>query len=291
MKRMMLLPLIAAVVMPVITGCGVSQGKIDECDAKLKQLEAQGVPDSVLSDVKIYLQQAKDGMMRHDDGFANTGYDSTRICLKKAEAFYKSESDRMSTDLTNLMASLKSQAAQLKGLHRTPVDSAIAVADSLIKAGKSFDAEPKAKLIQKLIDTMKVCETRADTIAPKVPGVWKSTEKAVSVECKQVNAVTTKIFNLKSDGTAMLIETKKGQSTKNLKEDWEFDSWGKWGIRGDTIFLSITRFAAKKQDFTPYHEDTKKWVLDRKPTFDSTITDHSQDRNVTWSDLLLDFKK
>ena len=291
MKRMMLLPLLAAIVIPVITGCGVSQSKVDECDVKLKQLQAQGVPDSVLSDAKIYIQQAKDGIMRHDDVFARVGYDSARIFLKKAETFYKTETDRMGTDLTSLVNSLKSQSAQLKGLHKVPVDSAIAVVDSLIKIGKPFDAEPKAKTVQKLIDTMKVCMTKADTIAPKVPGSWKSVEKATSVECKAVNAVTTKIFNLKPDGTAMLVESKKGQTTKNLKEDWEFDSWGKWGLRGDTIFLSITRFQAKKQDFTTFHEDSKKWVLDKKPTFDSTIADHSQDRNVVWSDLLLDFKK
>ena len=290
MRHMLLAALIALATVPFLSGCGVSQKQIDDAELRIKTLSEKGLPDSVLSDARIYLQQAKDGMMRHNDQFANIGRDSI-IFIKKAEAIYAAESERQKTEVTALLSGLKSQAGSLSGLHKIAADSAIAVADSFVQIGWLFQAEGKAKEAQIVLDTLKQMQVRADELAPQVPGTWKCTNTYTSKEFKDVNAIENKIFTFSPDGKAMMVETKKGISAASLKEDWAFNSWGTWALRGDTILLSVSRFKIVKQDFWKRPAPGTPWKAEPGPTYDSTITDHSQDRFIVWSDLTLDFKK
>jgi hypothetical protein len=70
------------------------------------------------------------------------------------------------------------------------------------------------------------------------------------------------------------VESKEGQSGTYLKEDWEFQSSGTYDFKGDTIMLSITRFASVRQDFERIHmkDGNAVWVKEPQPRYDSTIT-------------------
>ena len=64
----------------------------------------------------------------------------------------------------------------------------------------------------------------------------------------EVKALEKKIFTFNKDGSAKFVESKKGQSSPALKEDWEFNSWGRWELIGDTVYLSVNRFKAVRQE-------------------------------------------
>ena len=291
MKRIIFASMAAAVALTALSGCGISEKDIRSAESRLAALEEKGVPDSLLSDAKIYIQQAKDGLMRHNNGFAREGRDSARICLGNAESFVKEEDARLKASVDGLMASLRSKSSQLSGLHKATADSSISVVDSLIGKSWYFQAEAKAQESVALLDTLAAMQVRAEELAPQVPGVWKCQNKYTSKEFKEVNAVENKIFTFSPDGKAHLVENKKGTSAPTLKEDWEFNSYGTWALRGDTIFLAISRFQIVRQNFWKKARPDDAWKAEPGPTYDSTFTDHSQDRFVVWGDLNLDFKK
>ncbi len=108
-----------------------------------------------------------------------------------------------------------------------------------------------------------------------------------------VNAVEDKIFHFFKDGRTKVVERKKGKSHQYMIEDWEFLSEGTYRITGDTIYCNITRFVAVRQNFKRLKKvnGQKVWVDSSIPTFDSLITDGSEDRFITLEELKRDFKK
>jgi hypothetical protein len=105
--------------------------------------------------------------------------------------------------------------------------------------------------------------------------------------------VETKVFTFSPDGKGSLIWSKKGKSSPFFKEDWEFQHYGSWDLEGDTIFLFVNKLSCVRQNFEEYHERDGKVVWEPKSnaTYDSTVTDGSQDRWITFADLKEDFKR
>ncbi|GAI48557.1 unnamed protein product, partial [marine sediment metagenome] len=128
-------------------------------------------------------------------------------------------------------------------------------------------------------------------LRPRIPGTWTCTQVTKHSEDRTVHAVEKKIFNFRKDGSIKLVEKKNGKSTPFFKEDWEFVSLGTYDIKGDTILLLINRFKAAKQNFQDFREKDgrKKWIKTSHPTYDSAITDGTQDRFITFHDLKTDF--
>jgi len=100
-----------------------------------------------------------------------------------------------------------------------------------------------------------------------------------------------KVFIFNKDGSAKLVESKKGQSSQVLKEDYEFNSYGTYDLLGDTIMIFIKRFASVKQNFENQVDKNGKkvWETQKQPTYDSTITDGSQDRWIPFTEMQADF--
>jgi hypothetical protein len=132
-------------------------------------------------------------------------------------------------------------------------------------------------------------------IMGNVPGEGVFTDTAKSEEYPIVDAVALTIFNFGDlESRSVYLEEKKtGYRTGFMHEDWEFRSWGTYGFRGDTIFFRIGRFAAVRQHFKRLHwiDGEEVWKDEPAPVFDSLITDGSQDRYLTYSDLIEGFKK
>jgi hypothetical protein len=170
-----------------------------------------------------------------------------------------------------------------------------AIVDSFSKIDWQLQANTKAQEIVAAIPQFNFDAERAKELKGRLPGEWTCVTKTKGDNNKDINAVEYKIFTLDKDGKAKFVERKSGQSGPYLKEDWEFVSNGTWDVNGDTLCLFINRFAAVRQMFEKLHlEDggkKKYWKKEPQPTYDSTITDGSQDRYITFSDLKDDFEQ
>ncbi|MCL2690475.1 MAG: hypothetical protein FWE57_11610, partial [Chitinispirillia bacterium] len=126
-----------------------------------------------------------------------------------------------------------------------------------------------------------------------IPGEWVTETRTRSEANRDINALERKVFTFHRDGRVNLVESKRGQSGEFLREDWEFRSWGTYDMKGDTVMLSIDRFAAVRQMFQRIHRVDGRmiWKDEPGPVYDSAITDGSQDRFIAWDDLKADFRQ
>jgi len=279
----------------LIAGCGggVDEKVLDDAQKRVDQLKAKGVPVEKVTEARVFLDEAKRNLEKKNNSAAKKAADSMKVYLAKAEAFYQQEVASLGPKIEAAKSTALKAKGELTSYQVRKIDSIVGVVDSFKKIDWLLQSNNKAQELVAMIPFLKEDEAKSARIKKLVPGEWVFTEKAKSVEHPQVNAVTTKIFRFGADGKIHLTEKKLGQSGPYLKEDWLFESWGTYGYKGDTVMLSISRFAAVRQMFKRIHKvDGKEiWKDEPGPTYDSTITDKSQDRYVTYDDLKLDFKK
>ncbi|HON09494.1 MAG TPA: hypothetical protein PLE24_01400 [Chitinispirillaceae bacterium] len=297
MKRWRAIRIISLTAITAIMSCGVSQNSLDQASKRIDELKTMGVPDSALSRAKVFLYQAKDAKQRGNSGIAKVAADSLRIHLAKAESMYKDNVNNLLPVIDSMRSVIKMHKANFSGITLKKLDSLMVPVDSLINIKWYLQAHHLLKEIVARLPQFKFDDDRAKELRPRIPGEWTCINETKSKENKAIHAIEKKVFTFRKDGTALLVENKKGQSGPFLKEDWEFRSWGKYDLIGDTIVLLIDRFAAVKQNFERLYveeENGKKktvWKKEPQPTYDSLITDGSQDRFITFTDLMEDFKK
>lgn len=278
----------------LIVGCGVSKRALEDAERRIEALKSKGVPDSSLSRAKVFYYQAKAAKERGDLGLARTSADSMRYLIARAEEDFEQESKRLKPVIDSLQSVVLEAKRDLDGLHKDVLDSIVAKADSFAALGWALQTENVLRQAVGRIPALKFQQERAAELRPRVPGVWKMTQRTTSEAHREVNAVETKEFTFEPDGDAKLVEEKHGQSGTHLKENWKFLSWGTYGLKGDTIFMKVDRFKAAQQDFMEKFVDENgrvEWKPKKEPTYDSTITDGSQDRFIAFEDLRRDFKK
>ncbi len=298
MKRWRVVSIISLTAITALMSCGVSQGNLDQAQKRIDELKTKGVPDSALSRAKVFLYQAKDAKQRGNSGIARFAADSLRIHMAQAEAIYNDNLNRLLPVIDSMRSVVKVNKASFSGLIVKKIDSLMVPIDSLVNIKWYLQAHNLLKEVVARIPQFKFDDDRARELRPRIPGEWICINETKSKEDKNVNAIEKKIFTFRNDGTTLLVENKKGQSGPFLKEDWEFKSWGKYDLIGDTIILFIDRFASVRQNFERlYVEDDGKgkkkkvWKKEPQPTYDSLITDGSQNRYITFMDLQEDFKK
>lgn len=275
----------------LIAGCGVSEKAIQDGQAKIDALKAQGVPDTLLSQSKLYLRMASDGILHKNSSESSKGMNQFKKEIANVEKSASSVISQMDSEIGAVRSQAESIKARLTGFQVFKLDSAMKVVDSLLGLNKKADAVVKVRKVQAMLPVLIEDEKKANEIKDKVYGTWTCTNVTKHSEDPTVNAVEKKIFILNRDGTAKFIEKKSGKSGPYLKEDYEYNSYGTFGFRGDTVYLSISRFVAVKQNFTRMTDVKKKvWTPDNHPSYDTTITDKSQDRFVAYQDLVADFQ-
>jgi len=276
----------------LIAGCGVSEKAIQDGQAKIDALKEKGVPDSLLSQSKLYLRMASDGILHKNSSESSKGMSEFKKEISNIEKSAPSIISQLDSEINSVRSQAESIKARLTGHQVFKLDSAMSIVDSLLGLNNKAEAVAKIRNIQKMLPVLIEDEKKANEIKDKVYGTWTCTNVTKHSEDRTVNAVEKKIFILKRDGTAKFIEKKSGKSGLYLKEDYEYDSYGTFGFRGDTIYLSINRFVAVKQNFTRMTDVKKKiWTPDNHPPYDTTITDKSQDRFIAYQDLISDFKR
>jgi hypothetical protein len=293
-KRLALLAVITSIAC-MIAACSVSDRTLANAEKRINALKSKGVPDSALSPCLVYLYQAREMRNLHNAAESRAGAKMLRIELAKAEALYRDQIANLKPTVEANIATINAARSKYDGLELKKIDSLTAVVDSFMRINWLLQANTKAMEIIKRLPQFDFDSDRAKEIRGRVPGEWVCANTTKSKENKAINAVEKKIFIFNKDGTAKLIENKKGQSGPYLREDWEFNSWGKWDVNGDTVRMFVDRFAAVRQNFQRmYLHDggkRKEWRNEPQPTYDSTITDGSQDRYVTFSDLQSDFEQ
>jgi hypothetical protein len=280
----------------VINGCGPSKASLDRAQQRITALKSKGIPDSLLSDAVKHLYQARDAMEReHNHPLARESADSMRILIARAEAMYEDNKVRLKPIIDSMETIAKQVRGGLNGLQKKKVDSCLAVVDSFLAIQFMLQAEKVSHDLVDMLPQLKFDEARAKEIQPRIPGTWTFIDDIKNKDDKNIKATEKKVFNFSSDGKVLYTENGKGQKSKTLKEDYEFSNVGTWGIAGDTIFINVSKFSAKRQNFEKGKMDpeTKKvtWTKDSTPGYDSTITDHSQDRYIIFSEMLVDFKQ
>ncbi len=277
-----------------LVGCGISDEKLDAANLRLDELLNKGLPDSLVSPAKVSLYAATESKKRGRSGEAKLDYTKGVAALDVAEAaLEKAVTEKKPKVLADYSSNKEDVKKNLRGLHLKEADSLLAIVDSLLNISFVYKAENKMLAFDENYKSLKEQQKTADKIKRKVYGTWKYEVQASHSEDKSVNSIEKKVFVFYKNGKATFVEEKKGKSSPFLKEDWKFISKGTWDMKGDTIHVLTNKFACPKQTFWELHPkgNKKTWVKKNQPTYDSTVTDGSQDRFITLADLKEDYKR
>jgi hypothetical protein len=293
-----------------LTACQSFEQKVSDVRNRLTVLETKGLPDSVVSPARLALVSAQDNNARNRGGEANKALNKALAAVKHAEEFLENTMTTKKPEVVAMYNALVTKVENdLRGLHKKDADSALHQIDSLLKIDFVFKAERFINHFEKDYPKMSKAQATADSLRPKINGsTWVFTETTKNTEDKNVNAVEKKTFKFNRDGTSYFVEEKKGQSSPNLKEEWKFETWGKWDIKGDTVWVIATKFTQHKQTFWQFNELTKKWghvntenkFVEGKPnvidaetlTMEKNPADVlKQNRYITHQDLIDEYKR
>lgn len=275
----------------MFTGCGVGEKKLTEADMRIKALETKGVPDTLLSSAKVYLSQVVQAKKVSDGGSMKTGWDSLGAILKRADAWLVESQATMKPFVDARRKVYTDKRAQLTGLQAVTLDSMTAFVDSFITKNWLLQAKQYCMTIDSMLPVLEADEVKVTAHRKELMGTWKGEqEPAGSEENKKINAVQTSIYTFKNDGSLHINETMKGQSDINRKEDWAFESWGRYDLKGDTILMFLEREKCLRQIIS-IQDDAGKWKATEGPKFDTTLAKGAKDRTLEWKDLKENFKK
>jgi hypothetical protein len=280
------------VVASMIAGCGVSSKKLDAAEQRIAALQQNGVPDSLLTEARVLLVQARTAKQLGNGIGAKSQYDSLEKLLLTAGTAHGITTEQLKPGVESMRKSIADRKLTLTGAHLREADSLLAVLDACIAKKDWPQAKELAGMIDIAIISLHKNEATAKDVKPKIIGAWSSTEIIKNKEDKS-NAVEKKSFTFGADGKIDLIEERTGQTNEAVKEDWKFESWGTFSLKGDTILMNITREKCMKQIFQNLKEKAgkKEWVKYVGPTYDSTITNGKKDRYMAFDYLKQNFKK
>ncbi|MGD9202357.1 MAG: hypothetical protein PVI26_12395, partial [Chitinispirillia bacterium] len=288
MKRSILYAVFLIITSLLIISCGLSQKEIDEIDSRIQVLIDQGAPDSLLSSAKVFLFQVKAAKKSGNSGILKKNGDSLVIYIDKAEANFKRDVENAKPYLESTMKSILSRKKELTGLQLKLADSVISIIDSLKAKNWLLPAQQICFRLDTLFPHLLKDEELAQKYSKKLVGRWVSVRIPKGFKAKE-----TRIFTFKKNNEFHTMEEMKGQTSDYLKEDWKFINIGKWGMRGDTVKMNVTKENCVKQVFWNFRNVNGKnqWVKTTAPTYDSTITDGKKDRFITYAHLADNFKR
>ena len=275
-----------------ITGFALNcEKKGPTIEQRIKALEDKGAPDSILSNVKIYLSNVKNlGKI----GKAGKYKDSLKTSIAAAEAWYEKAVTGSKVYIESVRKTIIERKAHLSGLPLKDCDNLLLTADSLVKINWLIAARAEFEKIDAAMPFFLENQKKANELKPKIVGTWKAVHVVRPTDDEEganYKALETRIYTFGKDGAFSGSEEKHGQSTPYLKEDWKFLSWGTYDLSGDSIYLFISREKCAQQVYTRLNIKTKKWEKKVEPSYDSTITNNKKDKFIVYDDLKSDFKK
>jgi len=270
----------------VFWGCGISSKKLNAAEQQIAALQQQGVADSLLSEARVLLVQAKSANQLGKGTLAKTSYDSLESLLAKAQTTFGATTAECKPLVESIRQSVSQKKLALTGLHLREADSLIAALDATIAKNDWPVAKAMALSLDTAVSVLIKNEQLSKEIKPKLIGLWTNTTKHKE---EGVNAIEKKTFLFSKDGTVSISEEMNGQTNPSLKEDWKFESKGTYDVKGDTVFINVLKEKCLKQTYQ--YLKGKAWVKDQKPTYDSTITNGKKDRYMAFDYLKETFQK
>lgn len=269
----------------IASGC-VSQKSIDSYQARLKVLEEKGVPDSLLSSIRVYISQANEGKKSGIGSVVKASVDSLKVYVAAAEKWSDAVVLAAKPRVDSLEKLFTDQKTKLSGLQLKEADSLLALIDSYVKKNWFLQARTAADHLDTVMAMLLKDDEASQKVAPQLPGTWTKTKKHTE---NGANAMEKRVVTFEKDGTFRMDEQMKGQTSPALKEDWQFLSQGTWALKGDTLLLSIK----KEQCLRETYENlvNNKWVKNEKKPYDKAITDGSKDQYFTFDFLKDSYKK
>jgi hypothetical protein len=280
--------LVSLAVVTLVTSCGKKKS-LNDAESRIKALQEKGIADSLIDDAKVYLYQANAAKSMGQNSRKKKYTDSLFIFLEKAEASLSSDAEKFRPLVESLRKTIDERKKLLTGLQLADAEKLDAVLDSFAEKGWLVQARDMAVDLDTIMTLLIKDEEHMTEIRPKVIGRWVSQREPEG----KYKAMETRNFNFKKDGSLETDEKMKGQTSEFTKEDWQFLSWGDYELKGDTIFMHVKREKCTKQLFHNYKQVKGKliWEPFEAPTYDSTITNGSKDRYVTFEYIKEFFKK
>jgi hypothetical protein len=275
----------------ILVGCsGASKSKMNEIQSKIKALTDKGTPDIVLTNVKVFQYNVASAQKINNAGDARRYTDSMIAAIAAAEKWYADAMVQDKAYLDSKGAELKGRKAKLTGLTLRAADSIYAIIDSFTNINWLVPARAKMMKLDSIMPDLEKCEIKTAENIKKLTGKWVDARWVQPEEVK-FKYYDKRVYTFNKDGKYEGDESRKGQTSEFFKEDWQFLSWGSYNVKGDTIFISVNREKCTKQNYTQLWVKENKWKEDKKPTYDSTITNKAKDRFMTFADLKETFKK
>lgn len=269
---------------------GLNKKKTQDVENRIKVLESKGVPDSLTAGIKVFLYNYTTAKKLGNSTEASKMTDSVFNTLKSAEKWYQDFLAQNKSELLSSISTLQGQKKDLSGLQLKMADSILTIIDSLVKSDLLIKAKEQISYTKTLMPTLIKDQETATKLKPALVGSWKDAH-VVKAEEGNFKYVETTLYSFKANGTFEGSEDRKGQSSPYFKEDWQFISWGTYDLKGDTVYLFVNREKCPRQIYTQLNIKDNKWKVDKKPTYDSTITDHGKDRSIPFTYLKQNYKK
>jgi len=291
MKLSGLLPVFAgaALVAAMIAACGAGEKEYGLAEKRIQELSDKGVPDSLLSGAKVSIFNARTAK-KLGSGQDKFNYEAAIKDIAKAEEWYNQSLSNLKPFVDSLKSSIIERKKELTGMQLFEADSMMTIVDTLYNKNWMAQAREKALALDTLMTSLLADEIKAQELKKVLVGTWSGSQKH---EGEGLSAIEKKKVMFGSDGKLELMESMNGQTNPTLKEDWEFESWGTWDVKGDTALLVINREKCNRQVYQILKSVNGKdtWVKDVKPTYDSTIAGGRRDKFLTYDYIKENLKK
>jgi len=275
---------VAAVCLLWVAGCGVSDKSLDSAEARLNTLIAQGVPDSMLTDAKVALMNARGNLRAGNAALAQKEAVAMMKGITAAEQWVTAGQETLKPKVEAARKDAVGKLDQITGEQRKVADSLLAVIDTLLAKGWVQQADKAMTEFGAAFEQLVKDEARTKEVVAKLPGLWGE-----QLEDKKMGVVRKKTLSFKSDKTFTLSEEMRGKTADDLKEDWEFVSGGTWEVKGDTVLMHVTR--EKRLRMILDRLVGGKWRRENQGSYDSSFTDNHKDVMIEFSYMQESMKK
>jgi hypothetical protein len=276
----------------ILSGCGVTTKKLEDAEKRISILAQNGMPDSLLTDVRVLLVQIKTAKQFGGGASPQKLYDSAMAVLSKSEMTYSSATSKMKPVVEALRKTFDTKKQSLTGAQLIEAQRLIKDVDSSIATNKWTEAKEKCELVDKALSSLVNDEKIAVETKAKIIGTWTGSQKIKNNQ-EKADFVEKKSFAFLPDGKIDIVEERNGQTNEALKEDWKFQSGGSFLLKGDTILVKVNKEKCFKQTYANLvvKNGKSQWVKKEKPGYDSVITSGKKDRFLTFGYLKENFKK
>ncbi len=276
----------------VFCGCGVTTKKLNDAEKRITVLAQNGMPDSLLTDVRVLLVQIKTSKKFGGGASPQRLYDSAMTILGNAEMNYLNATSKIKPAVEALRKTFDAKKQGLTGAQLQEADRLIKDVDSCMKMNKWPEAKIKCEMVDTALTALIKDEKTAAEVKAKLIGTWIGTVKTKNKQ-EKADFVEKKTFTFTPDGKVDIVEERNGQTNEALKEDWKFQSGGSFSLKGDTVIVAVSKEKCIKQAYMHLAMKNGKpdWVKKEKPGYDSTITSGKKDRFLTFDYLKENFKK